>query len=159
AAANPQPSCGEEDCAIGELSRTLRGVNDKRPWRSALRLQEAGLLLVIALLVVVLSLAGGTVNVGGREVNNFLRLENLVPNVATPMAWIAIMAVGATIVIASGGIDISVGSIFGVSALATAAALQNLAEDAGAWSVLPVAIASALGAGLLCGLINGLIVV
>jgi hypothetical protein len=44
--------------------------------------------------------------------------------VATPMAVYAIMAVGVTFVIIAGGIDISVGSIFALSALGTAAALQ-----------------------------------
>jgi len=71
----------------------------------------------------------------------------------------AIMAVGLTIVIVAGGIDISVGSIFGLAALGTAAVLQNLPEDARAWLVLPVAIVVPLGIGLLCGLVNGALVV
>jgi ribose/xylose/arabinose/galactoside ABC-type transport system permease subunit len=131
----------------------------QRTWRSAYRLQEAGLVLVIVLLAALLTFGGGSVTVGGREVNNFLRVDNLVPNVATTMSWIALMAVGATIVIAGGGIDISVGSIFGLAALGTAAVLQGFAEDASAWLVIPVAAAVALGIGLLCGLINGAIVV
>ena len=89
-------------------------------WRSPYRLQEAGLVLVILLLAALLTFGGGSVTVGGREVNNFLRVDNLVPNVATTMSWIAIMAVGATVAIAGGGIDISVGSVFGLAALGTA---------------------------------------
>ena len=75
------------------------------------------------------------------------------------MSWVALMALGATIVIAGGGIDISVGSIFGLAALGTAAVLQGLDENASAWLVLPVAGVVALGIGLVCGLINGAIVV
>ena len=86
-------------------------------WRSPYRLQEAGLVLVILLLAALLTFGGGSVPVGGREVNNFLRVDNVVPNVATTMSWIAIMAVGATVAIAGGGIDISVGSVFGLAAL------------------------------------------
>jgi ribose/xylose/arabinose/galactoside ABC-type transport system permease subunit len=128
---------------------------------SAARPQEIGLIVVVILLGLLLTFAGGDVVVGGRTVNNFFRLDNLIPNVATSMSWIAIMALGATIVIASGGIDISVGSILGLSALGTAAMLERIhfAEDASAWKVLPVAIATPLAIGLLCGLINGALVV
>jgi ribose/xylose/arabinose/galactoside ABC-type transport system permease subunit len=126
-------------------------------------LQEAGLLVVILLLAAFLTFAGGEVNAGGRLVNNFLRLDNIIPSVATPMSWIAVMALGATIVIAAGGIDISVGSMSGVAALAAAAALQGVSQrwgvDANPWIVLPVGILVPLAVGLACGLINGAIVV
>jgi ribose/xylose/arabinose/galactoside ABC-type transport system permease subunit len=105
------------------------------------RLQEAGLLVVIVLIGIVLTVGGGSVTVGGKTVNNFLRAQNLLGGVATPMSWYAIMAVGMTFVIISGGIDISVGAIFALSALGTAA----------------LAIASTIG--LACGLVNGAIVV
>src|SRR5689334_3206502 len=91
---------------------------------------EAGLLLVVLLLGTVLALAADTIVLRGEPVNVFLRWDNLLANVATPMSWMAIMALGATVVIVSGGIDISVGSVFGLSALAAAAALQRLPADA-----------------------------
>jgi ribose/xylose/arabinose/galactoside ABC-type transport system permease subunit len=123
------------------------------------RVQEAGLLVVIALLGLVLTFAAEPITVRGHTVNNFFRLDNLIPNVATPMSWMAIMAVGVTIVIVAGGIDISVGSIFGLAALGTAAVLQRFPENASAWVVLPVAVLVPLGIGLLCGLLNGALVV
>ena len=124
--------------------------------------QEAGLLVVIAALGVLLALGAEQVTLrDGSQVNNFLRLDNLIPNVATPMAWFAIMALGVTVVIVGGGIDISIGSIFGLAALATAAVLEacKFSEDAPAWQVLPVAIATPLAVGTACGLANGLLVV
>lgn len=123
------------------------------------RLAEAGLLLVVLLLGAVITAAADTLVVRGQPVNAFLRWDNLLANVATPMSWMAIMALGATLVIVSGGIDISVGSVFGLSALAAAAALQELPPDAPAALSLPVAAGAALGTGLLCGLINGALVV
>jgi len=123
------------------------------------RLAEAGLLLVVLLLVAVIAAAADTLTIRGEQVNAFLRWDNLLANVATPMSWMAIMALGATLVIISGGIDISVGSIFGLSALAAAAALQELPADAPLALALPVAAGAALGTGLLCGLINGALVV
>jgi len=50
----------------------------------------------------------------------------------------AIMAVGMTAVIISGGIDLSVGSIMGLAALACAAVSQNLGENAPPWVAVPV---------------------
>lgn len=123
-------------------------------------LQESGLLVVIFLLGLLLTLASDPITLlDGRVVNNFLRADNLIPNVATTMAPIGIMAIGATIVIAAGGIDISMGSIYGLAALGVAATLQRFPEDAPAWQVLPTAVAVAFAIGLGCGLINGLIVV
>jgi len=123
------------------------------------RLAEAGLLLVILLLGIVITAAADTIELRGERVNAFLRADNLLANVATPMAWMAIMALGATIVIISGGIDISVGSMFGLSALGTAAVLQELPADAAWYVSVPVAAGVALGIGTLCGLINGALVV
>jgi ribose/xylose/arabinose/galactoside ABC-type transport system permease subunit len=75
------------------------------------------------------------------------------------MSYYAIMAVGLTIVIITGGIDISVGSIMALAALGGAAALQTLPPDASAWVVLPVALVVPLLIGLACGLINGGLIV
>jgi ribose/xylose/arabinose/galactoside ABC-type transport system permease subunit len=75
------------------------------------------------------------------------------------MSYYAIMAVGVTLVIITGGIDISVGSVMALAALGGAAALQNLPVDASATVVLPIGILVPIGIGLLCGLINGGLVV
>jgi ribose/xylose/arabinose/galactoside ABC-type transport system permease subunit len=123
------------------------------------RMQEAGLIVVIVLLGLLLTFAGGSISVGGQQANNFLRASNLLGGVATPMAVYAIMAVGATFVIIAGGIDISVGSIFALAALGTAYVLQNFAEDSPAWKTIPTAILVACGIGLICGLINGALIV
>ncbi len=116
-------------------------------------------MVVIFLLGLVLTFAAEPITVHGQTVNNFFRVDNIIPNVATPMSWMAIMAIGVTLVIVAGGIDISVGSIFGLAALGTAAVLQNFPENASRWAVLPVAVIVPLGIGLLCGLVNGALVV
>jgi ribose/xylose/arabinose/galactoside ABC-type transport system permease subunit len=127
-------------------------------WRIP-RMQEAGLILVIVLLGVLLSAFSEPIWQQGRYVNNFFRLDNLIPNVLTPMSWMAIMAIGATFVIISGGIDISVGSVFGLSALGTAYVLEHLDPHASAWVVLPVAFVVPISIGLTCGLVNGSLVI
>ncbi len=120
--------------------------------------QELGLALVILLLGGILSIYGWHDAAPGRA-NSFLNFDNLIDGVATPMSYYAIMAIGMTIVIITGGIDISVGSTMALSALGAAAALQSLPPDAPALQVLPVAILVPLGIGLLCGLINGALIV
>lgn len=115
-------------------------------------------MLVVILLGAILSAYGWHSAAPGRP-NTFLNFDNLIDGIATPMSYYAIMAVGLTIVIITGGIDISVGSIMALAALGTAAALQNMPATASAAQVLPIAILVPLGIGLLCGLINGGLVV
>lgn len=63
-------------------------------------------------------------------------------------AVLLVAAVAMTFVIVSGSIDLSVGSVVALSALAAAA----LSPDMGVWAILP-----AVGIGVLCGLLNGLL--
>ncbi len=134
--------------------------------RGGARLQELGLVVVVALIVLFLWMASPAVVVGPpfdpahqlRE-NGFMRADNLLNSVFTVMSWMAIMAIGQTIVIISGGIDISVGSTMGLSAFVAALVLRNFPFDAPAWQTIPVGIAVPLAVGLTCGLINGLLVV
>src|SRR3954471_21657837 len=118
------------------------------------RMQELGLLVVIAVLAAILSIYGWY-DAGPGRPNTLLNFDNLIDGIATPMSYYAIMAVGLTIVIITGGIDISVGSVMALSALGAAAALQTLPSNAPAIQVLPMAVLVPLGIGLLCGLING----
>ncbi len=78
---------------------------------------------------------------------HFLTVSNLL-NVAQQTSINAIIAVGLTFVIISGGIDLSVGSIVAFSGVVMASLLQRAVP-------VPVAIAAGLATGLGCGLING----
>ena len=130
-----------------------------RPKKSRFSLgQELGLAIVILVLGAILAGYGWHDAPAGRP-NTFLSFDNLIDGVATPMSYYAIMAVGLTVVIITGGIDISVGSIMALAALGGAAALQGFPPDAPAWKVLPVAFLAPLAIGLLCGLANGALVV
>lgn len=96
---------------------------------------------------------------GRRTINKFLDSENLVL-VAKDASFIAIMAVGMTAVIILAGIDLSVGAIYGLSALLGAMALQKVAgQDAGLFMSLPVGVGVCCLVGLACGAANGLMIV
>ena len=119
--------------------------------------QELGLALVVLILGGILCVYGWHDAAPGRP-NTFLNFDNLIDGIATPMSYYAIMAVGLTIVIITGGIDISVGSVMALSALGAAAALQTLPANAPASTVLPIAIGVPMLIGLVCGLINGVLI-
>lgn len=127
--------------------------------RRLLGTQQAGLVLVILALGVALALTAGT-HIDprtGAVVNNFLNLNTLF-QIATDTSFFAIMAVGATVVIISGGIDLSVGSIYALAGVATAMALRSFAPESPVEIVL-LALSVSMGIGLICGLINGVMVV
>src|SRR5688572_30200156 len=81
---------------------------------------------------------------------HFFTIANML-NVAQQTSINAIVAVGMTYVILSGGIDLSVGSIVALAGVALGALLQD-------GQPLPVALLLALGVGVACGLVNGVLV-
>lgn len=81
---------------------------------------------------------------------NFLKRSNLL-NIANQIAVIAIVAIGATLVIITGGIDLSVGSLIALSAV-VAALLIELGGATQA-SVL-VMVGASLSAVVVCGLVG-----
>lgn len=116
------------------------------------------MVLVVLILGAILAGYGWHDAPAGRP-NTFLNFDNIVDGVATPMSYYAIMAVGLTVVVITGGIDISVGSIMALAALGGAAVLQGFPVDAPAWQVLPLALAVPLAIGAVCGLVNGALIV
>jgi len=72
-------------------------------------------------------------------------------NITRNFAFIGIMALGLTAVIITGGIDLSVGSIMGLAAVAAGLTLEAHYPW---WA----AVLSGLAAGLVAGLINGLLI-
>jgi len=121
--------------------------------------QQTGLILVTLLLGAVLSVFAGyhVDRSTGELVNNFLNSRTLMQT-ATDASFFVIMAVGATMVIISGGIDLSVGSIYALSGVLTAMVLRSMAPDS-PLSVVMLAVLVCVCLGLLCGLLNGVMVV
>src|ERR671913_508537 len=78
------------------------------------------------------------------------RLFGSLVDVLNRGAPVAMLALGMVLVIATRGIDLSVGAVMAISGAIAA----SLADAHG----LPLALAAALGAGLLCGLWNGFLV-
>lgn len=79
----------------------------------------------------------------------FLEKRNLL-NVGRQASVVAIVALGQALVIIARGIDLSVGSIIGLSAVTSAIVLRDTGSNV-------AALLAGLGAGLSCGLVNGLL--
>ncbi|MGH2736144.1 MAG: ABC transporter permease [Actinomycetota bacterium] len=106
-----------------------------------IRLQEYSLVGVLAVLVV----AGAIV-----KPNAFLSTSNML-NVLTQASVVGVLAIGMTFVIASAGIDLSVGSLVAAASIAGGV----VAQDSGNGLLF---IVVALAFGLLLGSVNGLAV-
>jgi ribose transport system permease protein len=122
-------------------------VSPVKPARAAWRPDMRALSPFIALIALV---------VLGTILNpDFLSVSNLT-NVVTRSAFIAIIAVGATFVIASGGLDLSVGSMAAFVAGMMILTLNSMGGADGGTLAIGMAVAILLGAA--CGMANGLIV-
>ncbi|MFB9677353.1 ABC transporter permease [Streptosporangium vulgare] len=111
---------------------------------AALRPGNAGVVYAFVLIVAVLTLLSAQL---GRP--SYLSPTNIV-NILDQSSLVAILAVFTTVVLISGNFDLSVASVSAFSAATVLSVVSTLG--------LPMAMAIALGAGLLCGAVNGLIV-
>ena len=127
--------------------------------RSFLRSPSAGLVIVLLALGTILTLvAGSHVDpVSGRTVNNFLNAHTLL-QMGTDASTFAIMAVGATLVIISGGIDLSVGAAYALAGVVMAMVLRALGPMSAVATVF-VGLGTCMLVAFLCGLANGVMVI
>ena len=168
----------------------MSSMNSNRKWPrlTTLPLQEGGLLVVIFVLGMLLTFFGGTVklpkfetNAAGERVqafklnangerepefverNKFLNAQNLI-KLAKDTSFIAIMAMGATFVIISGGIDLSVGAVYALASVLGAMVFHLFGPggahaDVSPWLSVPAGLLTCVGVATLCGLLNGVMMV
>ncbi len=127
--------------------------------RSLARSPQAGLAGVLLVLWGLLSLAAGSHQdpLSGGTVNNFLNAHTLI-QMATDASGFAIMGVGATIVIISGGIDLSVGAIYALAGVVMAMVLRAAGPLDPALA-FTLGLVTCIGVSVLCGFLNGVMVV
>jgi ribose/xylose/arabinose/galactoside ABC-type transport system permease subunit len=143
---------------------------------------EGGLILAIIVLGLLLAVFGGSVSrpkfqyndkgkqervfetgpngqkvPGFETVNKFFNPQTLI-QIAKDTSFFAIMAVGMTFVIITGGIDLSVGAVYAIASVCGALVLSQYGSEGGAGAVL-VGILITVGVGILAGLLNGSMIV
>jgi ribose transport system permease protein len=119
----------QPNVALEKGVKNLKGLLEKR---------EAGALLGLILMCIAISFIS----------DFFFTFSNLI-NIARQVSLNAIIAVGMTLVILTGGIDLSVGSIVALSGTVAASLMVN-------GHSLWVGILAGLAIGIVAGLINGL---
>jgi ribose transport system permease protein len=87
--------------------------------------------------------------------DEFFAVDNA-RNIATDAAVLLVLAVGATYVIITAGIDLSVGAVLVFSGVVAAKLMNSMGGDN--WGVILAGLATALAAGFGWGLINGFLV-
>lgn len=137
--------------------------------RSLIGFQEIGLLLVVFFLGMVLTAFGGKVRMlefrksaSGEmervlvEKNKFFNARNLT-QLAKDTSFIAIMAVGATFVIISGGIDLSVGATYALASVLSALVFHRFGPEGTSQSGTGVllGVLTCISVGAAAGLLNG----
>ncbi|WP_413989045.1 ABC transporter permease [Labrys okinawensis] len=120
-------------------SQDRGAAGPKRRGIASLAFDELGIALAVLLFFVV----------GAFSSPYFLTLSNLT-GILQNVTFLGFLSIGVGLTLMAGEIDISVGSVFGLSSIVTALLLK---------SDYPVvaAIAAGLAVGLVCGLINGIV--
>ncbi len=117
------------------------GLQTQSPWQRLLGAQSFWVTIALLIMCVIMAYL---------QPDSFATSENFY-NITRNFSFIGIMALGMTVVIATGGIDLSVGSIMGLTAVSC-----GLVLEAGYPWWLAVIIG--MFAGFVTGLINGLII-
>ena len=112
----------------------------RRPYKFPIGMRDLGTLFGLTIIVVVFSWLSPV----------FLTAPNLI-NILQQSSINACITLGMTLVIVSGGIDLSVGPIAALAAVVAATLMVANVP-------IPLAIMAALGVGALCGLFNGMLV-
>ena len=87
----------------------------------------------------------------------FLKAENLL-NIGNQVVVIALLAAGMTLVIITGGIDLSVGSLVALSAVVTALVIRGVGGASASFAGMLLGVAAGIGAGAAFGLASGMLI-
>ena len=123
------------DAPPGRLKRMLGGSVGR----------NLGLVIAFALLILVGALTAG---------DRFASFDNFV-TIIRFASIVGVICIGMTFVITAGGIDLSVGSVMGLSSIVASLAAVQLAATQTSWLLIVVI---ALAVGTLAGFVNGVVI-
>lgn len=118
------------------------------------------LLFALVVLILLITVVSGWFGLEGGE--RIFSWQNLMNSVAQAIVIVGLLAIGETVVIVGGGLDIAVGSIASIGSVVSASALVG-AGVVGSLTFIPtgsvvLAVAAGIAGGMIAGLINGFIV-
>jgi len=118
------------------------------------------LMFALVFLIFLVTVASGWFGLDGGD--KFFSWQNLMNSLAQAIVIVGLIAIGETVVIIAGGLDISVGSIASIGSVVAASVIVGVGT-VGSIGILPtgnvvIAVAAGILAGMLAGAINGAIV-
>lgn len=117
-------------------------MNEKKNFLKKLTsFREFGVFIALIVLVLVFAISSPI----------FLTGENVLI-ITRQVSVVSLLAIGMTMVIITGGIDLSVSSVIAMAGIVTASAMKEMNLS------IPVAILMGLGVGILTGIINGVLI-
>lgn len=146
-------------------SNDQKKTSDKREnsFRKSLGFVGAdNLSLIFALVILVLLITVASPWFGLAGGDRFFSWQNLMNSLAQAIVIVGLLAIGETVVIIAGALDISVGSIASIGSVVAASVLVGVGT-VGGLGILPtnsalIAVFAGIAAGMIAGMINGLIV-
>ncbi len=130
-----------KDKVAVEDTQAAKGLRMLKKAFAVVGVQNVSLLSALILLVVVI----------GFQDPNFFRAQNLL-SIGSAVTIFGLLAVVQTVVILLGALDISVGSMTGLTSVVSAMVFTSTSQAS-------LGMLAALGAGVACGLVNGLVII
>lgn len=141
---------------------TLKKSNGKFFQRliGAIGVDNLSLLFALVVLLLLITVVSGWFGYQGGD--KFFSWQNLMNSLAQAIVIVGLLAIGQTVVIIAGALDISVGSIASIGSVVAASVLVGVGV-AEVFSFIPsenvfIAVLMGIFAGVMCGVINGFIV-
>jgi ribose transport system permease protein/L-arabinose transport system permease protein len=118
------------------------------------------LIIALVLLVFLITVVSGWFGMDGGQM--LFSWQNLMNSLAQAIVIVGLLAIGETVVIVAGGLDIAVGSIASIGSVVSASVLVGVGA-VGGLGIFPegnvvVAVAAGILAGMVMGMINGFII-
>jgi ribose transport system permease protein/L-arabinose transport system permease protein len=118
------------------------------------------LIFALIVLVFLITVASGWFGMAGG--NKFFSWQNLMNSLAQAIVVVGLLAIGETVVIIAGALDISIGSIASIGSVVSASVLVGIGT-VGALGILPkdvvwIAVLGGILAGVIAGSLNGFVV-
>lgn len=144
----------------GQSNTMAKGNNIIRKAFEFIGADNLSLIFALAVVVFLLTVVSGWFGMEGGD--KFFSWQNLMNSLSQAVVVVGLLAIGETVVIIAGALDISVGSIASVGSVVAATVLAGVGAIGGL-HIFPMnsAIAAVLAgilAGVVCGIINGFIV-
>ena len=137
-----------------------RNENSFRKVIGAIGADNLSLIFALVVLTFLITVVSGWFGMSGGD--KFFTWQNLWNSLAQAIVIVGLLAIGETVVIIAGALDISIGSVASIGSVVSASVLAGVGT-VGALGILPkdnvvIAVAAGIMAGMIAGVINGFIV-